>query len=124
MAHTDDGLRFRFVIVRPISIGAFLVYQGSGTFTKFGHSLMEFLGSTAWDPADGADGGGTVGALIFIVGSLSTCGLALLISTPFAQELPRDLVSKRSLRNSEKNFIARWFRSLQVFLPSFTDGSA
>ena len=73
-----------FVIVLTISIGAFLVYQGSGTFTKFGHSLMEFLGSTAWDPADGADGGGTVGALIFIVGSLSTCGLALLISTPFA----------------------------------------
>ena len=73
-----------FVIVLTISIGAFLIYQGSGTFTKFGHSLMEFLGSTAWDPADGADGGGTVGALIFIVGSLSTCGLALLISTPFA----------------------------------------
>lgn len=68
-----------FVIVLTISIGAFLIYQGSGTFTKFGHSLMEFLGSTAWDPADGADGGGTVGALIFIVGSLSTCGLALLI---------------------------------------------
>ncbi len=73
-----------FVIVLTICIGAFLIYQGSGTFTKFGHSLMEFLGSTAWDPADGADGGGTVGALIFIVGSLATCGLALLISTPFA----------------------------------------
>ena len=30
------------------------------------------------------EGGGTVGALIFIVGSLCTCGLALLIATPFA----------------------------------------
>lgn len=111
-----------FVIVLTISIGAFLVYQGSGTFTKFGHSLMEFLGSTAWDPADGADGGGTVGALIFIVGSLSTCGLALLISTPFA--LGSAIFMTEIAPNSEKNFIARWFRSLQVFLPSFTDGSA
>ena len=30
------------------------------------------------------EGGGSVGTLIFIVGSLSTCGLALLIATPFA----------------------------------------
>lgn len=73
-----------FVIVLTILIGAFLVYKGSDTFLKFGHSIFEFFGSTAWNPADSAEGGGTVGALIFIVGSLCVCGLALLIATPFA----------------------------------------
>ena len=78
---TAGGL---FVIVLTIAIGAFLVYKGSGTFTTFHHTLWEFLGSAEWDPTDGPEGGGAVGALIFIVGSLATCGLALLISTPFA----------------------------------------
>ena len=73
-----------FVIVLTLVIGGFLVYKGSGTFLTFGHSVGEFLGSTKWAPVDNADGGGTVGTLIFIVGSLSTCGLALLIATPFA----------------------------------------
>ena len=78
---TAGGL---LVIAITICIGAFLIYKGSGTFTIFGHSIFEFLGSTDWNPEDNAQGGGTVGALIFIVGSLCTCGLALLISTPFA----------------------------------------
>ena len=78
---TAGGL---FVIVLTICIGAFLVYKGSGTFTTFHHTLWEFLGSAEWNPTDGAEGGGAVGALIFIVGSLATCGLALLIATPFA----------------------------------------
>ena len=73
-----------FVIVLTIIIGAFLVYKGSDTFLKFGHSIFEFLGSTDFNPVDSVEGGGTVGALIFIVGSLMTCGLALLIATPFA----------------------------------------
>ena len=73
-----------FVIVLTIVIGAFLVYKGSATFTTFHHSLLEFLGSGDWTPQDDASGGGAVGALIFIVGSLCTCGLALLISTPFS----------------------------------------
>ena len=60
-----------FVIVLTLGIGGFLVYKGSGTFLKFNHSIGEFLFSPDW-------------ALIFIVGSLSTCGLALLIATPFA----------------------------------------
>ena len=72
-----------FVIVLTITIGAFLVYKGSDTFLKFGHTLWEFLGSTQWEPTDNAEGGGSVGALIFVVGSLATCGLALLIATPF-----------------------------------------
>ena len=77
---TAGGL---LVIVITICIGAFLVYKGSGTFTIFHHSLSDFLFSADWGPADNAEGGGTVGALIFIVG-LCTCGLALLIATPFA----------------------------------------
>ena len=63
---TAGGL---LVIAITICIGAFLVYKGSGTFTIFGHSIGEFLGSTDWNPEDNAQGGGTVGALIFIVGS-------------------------------------------------------
>lgn len=73
-----------FVIILTIVIGAFLVYKGSSTFLVYGHSLGEFLGSAEWNPVDNMEGGGAVGALIFIVGSLCTCGLALLISTPFS----------------------------------------
>ena len=73
-----------FVIVLTIVIGAFLVYKGSDTFLKFGHTVWEFLGSSDWSPADNADGGGAAGALIFIVGSLVTCALALVISVPFS----------------------------------------
>ena len=73
-----------FVIVLTLGIGGFLVYKGSGTFLKFNHSIGEFLFSPDWAPIDNMEGGGSVGTLIFIVGSLSTCGLALLIATPFA----------------------------------------
>lgn len=73
-----------FVIILTIVIGAFLIYKGSDTFLKFGHTIWEFLGSSEWNPADNADGGGSVGALIFIVGSLATCALALLIAAPFS----------------------------------------
>ena len=73
-----------FVIVLTIIIGAFLIYKGSDTFLVFGHTLWEFLGSAEWEPVDNAEGGGAVGALIFIAGSLCVCGLALLIATPFA----------------------------------------
>ena len=73
-----------FVIVLTLGIGGFLVYKGSGTFLKFNHSIGEYLFSPDWAPIDNMEGGGSVGTLIFIVGSLSTCGLALLIATPFA----------------------------------------
>lgn len=73
-----------FVIALTIIIGAFLIYKGSDTFLVFGHSLWEFLGSATWEPVDNAEDGGSVGALIFIAGSLCVCGLALLIATPFA----------------------------------------
>ncbi len=74
-----------FIIVLTLAIGAFLVYKGVGTFTIYHHSLLEFLFSSDWDPSSsGSSGGGTVGAAIFIFGSLITCGLALLIATPFS----------------------------------------
>lgn len=73
-----------FVIALTMIIGAFLIYKGSDTFLKFGHTIWGFLGSAQWNPADSAEGGGQTGALIFIVGSVVTCGLALLIAPPFA----------------------------------------
>ena len=73
-----------FVILLTIVIGAFLVYKGSATFLVYKHSFLEFLGSADWAPEDNMTGGGSIGALIFIVGSLCTCGLALLIATPFS----------------------------------------
>jgi phosphate transport system permease protein len=73
-----------FVIGLTLVIGAFLAYKGSGTFLIFKHTLSEFIGSTNWSPVDNSSGGGTVGALIFICGSLATCGLALLIATPLS----------------------------------------
>ena len=73
-----------FVILLTIVIGAFLVYKGSSTFLTYKHSFLEFLGSADWAPEDNTTGGGSIGALIFIVGSVCTCGLALLIATPFS----------------------------------------
>ena len=73
-----------FLIVLTLAIGAFLFYRGVGTFTIYGHSVGEFLFSPDWNPADDFKGGGQVGAAIFIVGSLSTCFLGLLIATPFS----------------------------------------
>ncbi len=72
-----------FIIVITISIGAFLLYKGMATFTTYGHSVFEFIFSANFRPADDFKGGGTVGAAIFIVGSLVICFLALLIAAPF-----------------------------------------
>lgn len=73
-----------FIILLTLSIGAFLLYRGIGTFTVYHHSAVEFLFSPNWNPADDFKGGGQVGAAIFIVGSIAVCSLALLIATPFA----------------------------------------
>ncbi len=79
---TTAGL---FIIVLTLAIGIFLIVQGTGTFTKFHHTVGEFLFSAEWAPMDSAtEGGGKVGCSIYIVGSLLTCGLALLIVTPFS----------------------------------------
>lgn len=74
-----------FIILLTLAIGVFLVYKGTGTFTKYHHTVWEFLFSADWAPTDSAGtGGGRVGAAIYIVGSLLTCGLALLIAAPFS----------------------------------------
>ena len=72
------------LIVLTIAIGAFLCYKGVGTFTTYNHSISEFLFSADWAPSDSAEGGGKVGAAIFIFGSVITCALALAIATPFS----------------------------------------
>ena len=74
-----------FIIALTLAIGVFLIVQGTGTFTKYHHSILEFLFSSEWAPADSVAGGtGKVGCAIYIAGSLMTCGLALLMVTPFA----------------------------------------
>lgn len=72
------------IILLTIIIGAFLLYQGLGTFTTFKHSVFEYLFSSNWNPKLEFAGGGKVGALIFIVGSILVSFLALLIATPFS----------------------------------------
>lgn len=73
------------IIALTLAIGAFLIYKGSGTFTEYGHSIEEFLFSSDWSPSDiTGSGGGGVGARVYILGSLMTCGLALLIAIPFS----------------------------------------
>lgn len=73
-----------FMVVLTFGIGIFLAYRGIGTFTIYHHSVFEFLFSSKWGPADDFQGGGAVGAAIYIVGSLVTCGLGLLIAVPFS----------------------------------------
>ncbi|MCL2492474.1 MAG: phosphate ABC transporter permease subunit PstC [Clostridiales bacterium] len=72
-----------FIILLALTILGFLGYRGSATFLNYGHSVAEFLFSTNWNPGE-AGQSGTVGAAIFIVGSLTVSGFALLIATPFA----------------------------------------
>lgn len=66
----------------PFLIGAFLLLKGTDTFFVFHHSLGEFLFSGVWNPSDTAEGGGHVGAAMFLSGSLVTCALALVLSLP------------------------------------------
>ncbi len=73
-----------FMIAVTFAIGIFLSAKGIGTFVQYQHSVSEFLFSSNWSPADDFIGGGHVGTAIFIVGSLATCGLALVIAVPFS----------------------------------------
>jgi len=105
-----------FVIVLTLGIGGFLVYKGSGTFLKFNHSIGEFLFSPDWAPIDNMEGSGSVGTLIFIVGSLSTCGLALLIATPFA------LGSAIFMTEISPKFGEKFYRPVIQIIPSVVYG--
>lgn len=66
----------------PFLMAAFLLVKGSGTFWDFGHSITEFLFSAQWKPSDTMEGGGQVGAAMFISGSLVTCFLSLVFALP------------------------------------------
>lgn len=74
-----------FIIILTLAIGIFLIVKGSGSFVTMGHTITEFLFSAKWDPLDvPGKSGGKIGSAVYIVGSLYTCGVALLIATPFA----------------------------------------
>lgn len=73
------------IIALTIIIGIFLVYRGSESFTKGGHTLAEFLFSSEWQPLDSPGTfGGKIGSGIYIWGTIITCALGLLITLPFA----------------------------------------
>ena len=73
------------IVALTLLMGAFLLYQGSQTFIKAHHSIWEFLFTSDWAPLDKTGlFGGKVGAAVYIVGSLETCLLALVICLPFA----------------------------------------
>lgn len=69
---------------------------------------------------DNASSKGHVGALIFIVGSLCVCGLALLIATPFA--LGSSIFMTEISPKFGENSIVLWLKSLPEFLVLFMDG--
>lgn len=74
-----------FIIILTVAIGVFLILKGSDTFVKAHHSVFEFLFSSDWSPSDSVgDDSGSVGSLVYICGSLMTCGLALLFCIPLA----------------------------------------
>lgn len=70
------------IIALTIAIALFLTVRGSESFTVYGHSLNEFLFSSEWRPEDNFTGGGKIGSAVYIVGSLLTCALALLLAVP------------------------------------------
>lgn len=73
------------IITLTLAIGLFLINKGTGTFLKYHHSVLEFLFSADWNPTDSlSESGGSVGAAVYIAGSLMTCALALLIALPFS----------------------------------------
>lgn len=72
-----------FIIILTLAITGFLIYKGSALFTVHGHSISEFLFSTNYKPQS-VGSGGSVGAGIFIFGSILISMLAILIATPFS----------------------------------------
>lgn len=79
-----------FLIVLTVGIAAFLLYKGVGTFTVYGHTPWEFITSPQWKPRDTleplqpGEEPGSVGAAVYIVGSLVTCLLGLAFALPFS----------------------------------------
>lgn len=74
-----------FLILLTFSLVFFIASKGLATFFQNHFSPIEFLFSTNWDPGrDYSEGGPAIGALTFIIGSISISGLALIICSPFA----------------------------------------
>lgn len=73
------------VIILTLGIVIFITTKGLSTFLVNKVSLKEFLFSTEWLPdRSAAEGGPRVGALTFILGSITTSLLAVLISAPLS----------------------------------------
>jgi phosphate transport system permease protein len=73
-----------FLILLTLVLVVFIASKGLLMFLSDHRSPFEFLFSTSWHPdRTAAEGGPAVGALIFIVGSVSLSMLALLFSAPF-----------------------------------------
>lgn len=72
-AHCSDAVYRRF----PVLQGRRHVYYLQPQYCRVSFSAD-------WAPSDSAEGGGKVGAAIFIFGSVITCALALAIATPFS----------------------------------------
>lgn len=74
-----------FLILITLALVMFIAVKGIAAFTTDHASVSQFLFSTDWDPERAAaEGGPAIGALIFIVGSITLSLLALIISTPFS----------------------------------------
>lgn len=74
-----------FIVLLTISITLFLMWKGVATFTTHNQSIIDFLFGGIWNPTmELNQPNGPAGSAIFIIGSLSVSGLALLIATPFA----------------------------------------
>lgn len=72
-----------FIIALTLAITCFLFIKGLATFVNNKHSVFEFLFSSKWRP-DEMDGKGSVGAAVFIFGSIAVSLIAILIATPFS----------------------------------------
>lgn len=73
------------IIVLTLLISLFLFWKGSQTFTLLKYSVIQFFTDTNWTPQmTTSDPKGSVGSLVFIAGTFSVSGLALLFATPFA----------------------------------------
>ena len=74
-----------FLIALTLCLILFISFQGLQTFFVNHVSPLKFLFSTDWRPdSEKVIGAPFIGALIFIVGSISVSLIALLISTPFS----------------------------------------
>lgn len=74
-----------FLIILTATVVGFIFNRGLATFTANGVSPLAFLSSSDWAPERAWDNGGpSVGAGIFIVGSVVLALLALLLVTPFS----------------------------------------